>query len=152
MEVGVQLHSPAALLPEDRAPVSHWIRGWVGPRICLDYLLERKVLFLPALELLPHDHPARLSYLGSVFARCLTRATLKLFVVVLSLSCQMSGYYFQMLSQPRPFSPFQFIMYQSTYHSVLHVLSYRRRYTNRKEIHVLKIAVTRNAASCLECK
>jgi hypothetical protein len=31
MEVSGQLHDPAAL-PHERAPCTHWIGGWVGPR------------------------------------------------------------------------------------------------------------------------
>jgi hypothetical protein len=35
MEVGGQLHTPAAL-PRGRTPGTHWIRVWVGPRAGLD--------------------------------------------------------------------------------------------------------------------
>jgi hypothetical protein len=40
MEVSVQLHSPAALPP--RAPGTHWVGGWVGPRAVLDAVVKRK--------------------------------------------------------------------------------------------------------------
>jgi hypothetical protein len=36
----------------------HWIGGWVGPRIGLDYMAKRKFLTLPGLELLPFGRPA----------------------------------------------------------------------------------------------
>jgi hypothetical protein len=32
MEVGGQLHDPAALPPGEEPPGTHWIAGWVGPR------------------------------------------------------------------------------------------------------------------------
>jgi hypothetical protein len=35
MRVGVQLHAPAALPPGKR-PGTHFIGGWVGPRVGLD--------------------------------------------------------------------------------------------------------------------
>jgi hypothetical protein len=31
-----ELHAPAALPPRERAPGTHWIGGWVGPRVGLD--------------------------------------------------------------------------------------------------------------------
>jgi hypothetical protein len=36
MEVSGQLHAPAALPFGGRAPSTHWIGGWVGPRAGLD--------------------------------------------------------------------------------------------------------------------
>jgi hypothetical protein len=36
MEVSGQLHAPAALPPGERAPGTHWIGGWVGPRAVLE--------------------------------------------------------------------------------------------------------------------
>jgi hypothetical protein len=36
MEVSGQLHAPTALPPRERAPGTHWIGGWVGPRAVLD--------------------------------------------------------------------------------------------------------------------
>jgi len=37
MEVSGQLHAPAALTPG-----THWIGGWVGPRLVLDAAVKRK--------------------------------------------------------------------------------------------------------------
>jgi hypothetical protein len=42
MEVGGQLHSPAAL-PPGKEPMAHWIGGWVGPRAVLDMVVKRKI-------------------------------------------------------------------------------------------------------------
>jgi hypothetical protein len=41
------------LIPEERAPGTHWIGGWVGPRAGLDEVEKRKFLILPGLELRP---------------------------------------------------------------------------------------------------
>jgi len=30
--------------PRERAPDTHWIGGWLGPRACLDALVQRKIL------------------------------------------------------------------------------------------------------------
>jgi hypothetical protein len=43
MEVSGQLHAPAALSPRERAPRTHWIGGWVGPRAVLDTVVKRKI-------------------------------------------------------------------------------------------------------------
>jgi hypothetical protein len=43
----------------ERAPSTHWIRGWAGPRIGPDYVKRRKFLPLPGLELRPLGRPAR---------------------------------------------------------------------------------------------
>jgi hypothetical protein len=44
MEVSGQLHAPAALPPRERAPGTHWIGGWVGPRAVLDIaVVKRKI-------------------------------------------------------------------------------------------------------------
>jgi hypothetical protein len=45
--------------PGERAPSTHWIRGWVDLRAGLDDLEERKFLTLPGLELRPLGRPAR---------------------------------------------------------------------------------------------
>jgi hypothetical protein len=50
--VSGQFHSPAALPPE-KAPGTHWIGCWVGPRASVDDVEKRKFLILPGLELLP---------------------------------------------------------------------------------------------------
>jgi len=41
MEMNGQLHALAAL-PSGRAPGTHWIGGWVGPRVSLDAVVKRK--------------------------------------------------------------------------------------------------------------
>jgi hypothetical protein len=43
----------------ERTPSTHWIGGWVGPRVGLDDVEKRKFLNLPGLELRPSRHPAR---------------------------------------------------------------------------------------------
>jgi hypothetical protein len=43
MKVSGQLHAPAALSPRERAPGTHWIGGWVGPRAVLDAVVKRKI-------------------------------------------------------------------------------------------------------------
>jgi hypothetical protein len=43
MEVSGQLHYPAASRPGERAPGTHWIGGWVGPRAVLDEVVNRKI-------------------------------------------------------------------------------------------------------------
>jgi hypothetical protein len=45
-EVTVQFH-------EERAPGTHWIGGWVGPRTSLDDTERRRILTLPGLDLRP---------------------------------------------------------------------------------------------------
>jgi hypothetical protein len=50
MEVSGQLHALAALFPptpEERAPGTHWISGWVIPRADLDDMEKLKLLTLP---------------------------------------------------------------------------------------------------------
>jgi hypothetical protein len=54
-----QLHATAALPPGERAPDTHWIGGWVGPRAGPDDVEKRKFLTLPELELRPFGSPAR---------------------------------------------------------------------------------------------
>jgi hypothetical protein len=41
---------PGRFTPEERAPGTHWIGSWVGPRAGLDDVEERKLLTLPGLE------------------------------------------------------------------------------------------------------
>jgi hypothetical protein len=43
MEVSGQLHAPTALPPGEKAPDTHWIGGWVGPRAVLDAVGKRKI-------------------------------------------------------------------------------------------------------------
>jgi hypothetical protein len=42
MEVSGQLHS-GRFTPRERAPGTHWIGGWVGPRARLDAVVKRKI-------------------------------------------------------------------------------------------------------------
>jgi hypothetical protein len=42
MEVSGQLHEQAAL-PPAKAPDTHWIGGWVGPRAVLEVVVKRKI-------------------------------------------------------------------------------------------------------------
>jgi hypothetical protein len=44
---------------EERAPGTHWIEDWVGPRAGVDDEEKRKFLPLQGLELRPLDRPAR---------------------------------------------------------------------------------------------
>jgi hypothetical protein len=50
---------PCLFTPGERAPGTHWIGGWVGPRAGMDDVENRKFLTLPGLELRPLGHPAR---------------------------------------------------------------------------------------------
>jgi hypothetical protein len=34
---------PSHFTPRERAPVTHWIGGWVGPRAILDVVVKRKI-------------------------------------------------------------------------------------------------------------
>jgi hypothetical protein len=57
--------------PGEKAPGTHWIGGWVGPRAGLDYMEKWKILTPPGLEFRPLSRPAssqslyRLRYPGS---------------------------------------------------------------------------------------
>jgi hypothetical protein len=42
---------PGRFTVGERAPGTHWIGGWVGPRTSLDDVVSRKFLTLPGLEL-----------------------------------------------------------------------------------------------------
>jgi hypothetical protein len=44
MGVSGQRHAPAAHIPGERTPGTHWIGGWVGPRAGLDAGARRKIL------------------------------------------------------------------------------------------------------------
>jgi hypothetical protein len=62
---------PCRFTSGERAPGTHWIGGWMGPRAGLDDVEKRKLLILPGIELRPLGRPARsqslyrLSYPGS---------------------------------------------------------------------------------------
>jgi hypothetical protein len=45
---------PDRFTPWERAPASHWIGHWVGPRARLDDVEKGKFFTLPGLELRPH--------------------------------------------------------------------------------------------------
>jgi hypothetical protein len=49
---------PGRFTPGERAPGTHWIGGWVGPRADLDDVEKRKFLTLPGSELRPLGRPA----------------------------------------------------------------------------------------------
>jgi hypothetical protein len=34
---------PGCFTPRERAPGTHWIGGWVGPRTCMDVVAKRKI-------------------------------------------------------------------------------------------------------------
>jgi hypothetical protein len=63
--VGVEWSAshPGRFTSGERAPSTHWIGGWVGPRAGLDDVEKRKLLTLPGLELRPLGHPARIQSL-----------------------------------------------------------------------------------------
>jgi hypothetical protein len=44
MEMTGQLHAPAAFNTGERAPDTHWLGGWVGPRAGLDMVSKRKTV------------------------------------------------------------------------------------------------------------
>jgi hypothetical protein len=50
---------PGRFTPEERAPVTHCIEGWVDPGDGLDNVEKRKFLPLPGLELRPLGRPVR---------------------------------------------------------------------------------------------
>jgi hypothetical protein len=50
---------PDRFTPEERAPGTHWIGGWVGPRTGLDDVEMRKFFILPGLELRHLGRPVR---------------------------------------------------------------------------------------------
>jgi hypothetical protein len=64
---------PGRFTPKERAPGTHWIRGWVGPRTGLDAVENRTILPLPVFELRPLRRPTlsqslyRQRYPGSSF-------------------------------------------------------------------------------------
>jgi hypothetical protein len=50
---------PDRFIPGVRAHGSHWIGGWVDPRVGMDDVEKRKFLTLPRLELRPLGRPVR---------------------------------------------------------------------------------------------
>jgi hypothetical protein len=53
---------PSRFIPEETAPCTHWIGGWVDPRAGLDDVEKRIFLILPRLELRPLECPAHSHY------------------------------------------------------------------------------------------
>jgi hypothetical protein len=51
-------------IPGERAPGTHYIRGWMDPRTGMDNVEKRKFLTLPGIELRPLGRPTR-RYPGS---------------------------------------------------------------------------------------
>jgi hypothetical protein len=49
---------PGRLTPRERAPCTHWIGGWAGPRAGLNDAEERKFFILPGLDLRTLSRPA----------------------------------------------------------------------------------------------
>jgi hypothetical protein len=49
---------PGRYIPDERAPGTHWIGGWLDHKAGLDDVEKRKFLTLPGLELRPFDRPA----------------------------------------------------------------------------------------------
>jgi hypothetical protein len=43
-------HLQRFLTPRERAPGTHWIGGWVGPRTSLDIVEKRNILPLPGMQ------------------------------------------------------------------------------------------------------
>jgi hypothetical protein len=48
---------PSRFTPRDKAPGTHWIGGWVGPRASLDVAVKRKIPALTGTR--TTTHPAR---------------------------------------------------------------------------------------------
>jgi hypothetical protein len=71
MESNGQLHAPATSSSGKEPPGTHWVGGWVGPRVGVHDVEKRKFLTPPGLELRLLGSPARsqslnqLSYPGS---------------------------------------------------------------------------------------
>jgi hypothetical protein len=57
--VSGQLHVPDSFTPGERAPGTHWMGGWVGPRTGLDDVEKKTFFILPGLEHRPLRRPAR---------------------------------------------------------------------------------------------
>jgi hypothetical protein len=49
MEVNGQLHPPAVLTSGERAPSSHSVEGWAGPRAGLN-IMEKRRIYCPYRE------------------------------------------------------------------------------------------------------
>jgi hypothetical protein len=54
---------PDRFIPEERAPSTHWIGGWVGPKAGIDDMEKRKFFTPMGLELRSLGHPASSQFL-----------------------------------------------------------------------------------------
>jgi hypothetical protein len=59
---------PSSFTPKERAPGTHWIGGWVGPRTSLDDVEGRKILPLQGLN----SNPLALLLIASCYTDCAT--------------------------------------------------------------------------------
>jgi hypothetical protein len=50
--VSGQIHAPAALPPGERAPGTHWVGAWVGPRAGLDDVVAVIIIIIIIQEVL----------------------------------------------------------------------------------------------------
>jgi hypothetical protein len=60
---------PGRFTPEQRAPGTHWIGGWVAPRTGLDDVEKRNISPLPELGLRPLGQPGRSQSLSRVLSK-----------------------------------------------------------------------------------
>jgi hypothetical protein len=63
MKVSDQLHDPAALSHRERAPGTHWIGGWGGPRAGLDAVVRK----IPSLRRESNDRTPIVQPVPNVF-------------------------------------------------------------------------------------
>jgi hypothetical protein len=63
--VSGQFHAPVALSPGKDHPGTHWTRGSLGPRACLDVMEKRKG-FTPARNQTPTVQPVARHYIDRV--------------------------------------------------------------------------------------
>jgi hypothetical protein len=93
--------TPRAFNPGERAPGTHWIGGWVGPRAGLDDVEKTKFFTLPGLR--PLCRPSRneslyrLRYPGSLFSQTRRRKNLYSQLMDRNRSRKLNIYYFAVL-------------------------------------------------------
>jgi hypothetical protein len=71
--------------PGERAPGTHWLGCWVGPRAGLDDVEKRKFLILPELELRALGCPARSCAIPTALSQLLDDR------MILNIKCIKSG-------------------------------------------------------------